>query len=236
VPMTQTTNTMAGAAASRQRSILRAALIAGIALLHVLCHHFANAWNAARPASDLHDFSTAVDQWIPYLPWTWVVYYFGDLYILLWGSYVVWNIPQRKFPRALLVFAAMIVAGALVQIAIPGRSPWPENGSAVQHWFHERVTFDPYVCLPSMHVALAVLPSCMTFDVFPARPVRILITVLAALITASTLTLKEHYALDAVAGLILALSCYAFWRWPGRRMNDRISTGALHDDRQTHAL
>jgi ribonuclease HII len=132
------------------------------------------------------------------------VYYVGDLYILFWGAIVVWKMPHREFTRAIPVYGAMIIIGALMHIVFPGRSPWPENGAFVQRWFHEQITFDPYVCLPSMHVALTVLPACMTFDVLSSRSVRIVSTVLAALITVSTITLKEHYALDAVAGTLLA--------------------------------
>jgi membrane-associated phospholipid phosphatase len=224
------------AGGTRPGGIARAGLISGNIALHTICHDIVNAWNAKRPSSDFHDFSTSIDQWIPYVPWTWVVYYFGDLYILFWGSYVVWKMPHRDFTRTILVYSVMIIAGALMHFALPGRSPWPENGSWVQHWFHERITFDPYVCLPSMHVALTVLPTCMTFDLFSARPVRIVTTILAVLITVSTLTLKEHYALDALAGILLGLICYAFWRMPRRRTHDVIPTGLSHDDRQTQPL
>jgi hypothetical protein len=191
---------------------IRAALISMNILLHTACHDLVTAWNAARPSRDFYDFSTPLDRWIPYLGWSWIAYYFGDLYILLWGSFVVWNMPSRQFFWAVPVYSVMIIAGALTHFALPGYSPWPEQGSLVQHWFHEHITFDPNVCLPSMHVALTVLPTCMAYDVFHSRVVHILCTVAAVLITVSTVTLKEHFVLDALAGLLLGLLFYVVWK------------------------
>jgi len=190
----------------------RLALISGNVFLHTACHDIVNAWNASRPVSSYYDLSTTLDAWIPYIPWTWTVYYFGDLYILLWGSYVVWKMPPRGFPRSVIVYSGMIIAGALIQLALPARSPWPLDATFVQQWFHRQITYDPYVCLPSMHVALAVLPASMAFDVFSSRAVKITSAVLAALVSVSTVTLKEHYIVDVGAGVILALFFYALWK------------------------
>jgi hypothetical protein len=37
----------------------------------------------------------------------------------------------------------------------------------------------------------------------------------ALLITVGTLTLKEHFVLDAVAGVLLALATWRWWHAPG---------------------
>jgi membrane-associated phospholipid phosphatase len=77
---------------------------------------------------------------------------------------------------------------------------------------HNLISMRPYACLPSMHVALSVLPVCILYSVLKSIWIRIFSTLLAVLITVSTLTLKEHYFLDALAGLLLALIFYGFWR------------------------
>jgi membrane-associated phospholipid phosphatase len=195
---------------------LRAALIAGNIALHTGLHDTVTALNAARPPSAFYDFALPIDGWIPYISWTWVIYYFGDIYILFWGSIVVWNLPSRQFYRAVAAYTAMIVVGAALHLALPGVSPWPEGGSAVQQWFHENITYDRNVCLPSMHVALALLPSCMTFDAFRSRTAGAVAIAIAALVAISTVTLKEHYLLDVIAGVFLALVVYAIWKRPGR--------------------
>lgn len=201
---------------SRPSRALRAALIAGNIALQTVLHDVVTAINGARPPSAFYDFALPIDGWIPYVGWTWVIYYAGDLYILFWGSFVVWRMPSRQFYRAAVAYAAMIVAAAATQLVLPGISPWPEVGSAVQQWFHERVTYDRNVCLPSMHVALALLPSCMTFHVFRSRTVGVVSMVITLLISISTVTLKEHYVLDVIAGAAVALASYAYWKRQGR--------------------
>jgi membrane-associated phospholipid phosphatase len=212
--------------------IVRATLIAVNVVLHTVCHDLVTAWNAVRPSSNFHNFSTSIDHWIPYLGWTWIFYYFGDLYIFLWGSCVVWKMPSRQFYRAVAVYSIMIVLGALTHFVVPAYSPWPDHPSPIQVWFHEHITFDPNVCLPSMHVALTVLPTCMTFDIFSSRTVKILAFLSAVLITVSTLTLKEHYAMDAIAGLVLALVSYVVWKLPDRRTRWPLAKSAVSGEEQ----
>lgn len=219
-----------GAGDLRPGRAARAALISGIIALFFAIHDAVTAINAARPPGAIHDLSLPVDGRIPYLAWTWVIYYFGDLYILIWGSIVVWKMPSRQFTRAVIAYAVMILIGAGVHLALPGRSPWPDDGSVVQHWFHEVVTNDRNVCLPSMHVAFALLSACMTFHVFRSRSAGVVALVLTVLISASTLTLKEHYALDVAAGALLALAVYAAWKVSdGTPPRHTPGNGASHD-------
>jgi membrane-associated phospholipid phosphatase len=203
-------------ASLRPPRTLRAVLISANIALHIAVHDLVTGINAARPASVFRDLALPIDGQIPYVAWTWVIYYFGDLYILFWGSYVVWKLPSRQFSRAVVAYTVMILVGAAIHLAFPGRSPWPEEGAAVQHWFHEQITYDRNVCLPSMHVALTLLPTCMTFHLFRSRGVRIVVSIAALLISASTVTLKEHFVLDVIAGTVLALVVYAVWRRPDR--------------------
>jgi len=65
---------------------------------------------------------------------------------------------------------------------------------------------DPNAILKIVRGALALLPTCMTFHVFPSRTVGIVATIITALIAISTITLKEHFVLDVIAGTILALA------------------------------
>jgi hypothetical protein len=79
------------------------------------------------------------------------------------------------------------------------------------------MSLDLYACLPSMHVALTIFPTCLSFSVFRSRLIRTILVILTVLITISTLTFKEHVFLDAVTGILLALVFYAVWRSDGRR-------------------
>lgn len=63
-----------------------------------------------------------------------------------------------------------------------------------------------------MHVAFSVLTATLAVAVFRSRPVMALYVAGAAGITLSTLTLSEHYALDALGGIALGLAAAAWWR------------------------
>ena len=141
-----------------------------------------------------------IDGWIPYLSWTWPLYFGAHLYVTLWAGLLVWSLPKVKFERAVCAYVGMIVVAAVIQIAIPAEAPWPSDMESVQQFVHESLALRPYACLPSMHVALSVLPAGIGLVALESRSARTLSVVLALLITVSTLTMKEHFFLDAVVG------------------------------------
>jgi len=70
----------------------------------------------------------------------------------------------------------------------------------------------PRNCYPSLHVSMAFFTA---FHWFARDRVRFLTFLLwAILISVSTLTTKQHYAVDVLSGLILAIGVYylVFWR------------------------
>jgi membrane-associated phospholipid phosphatase len=191
----------------------RLLIMSGILLLHSVCYYFlVRVVNEQRPPSEFLNLRTVVDNWIPYLGWTWFFYYFGDLYIVFFAAYVVWKLPEAKFLRSAWIYTMMIISGALLHIALPSKSPWPVDLTYVQHWFHSSVSLNPYACLPSMHVALTILPACISLSILKPSWLKGLSITLAALIAISTITLKEHYFLDTLAGVIFALIFYLIWR------------------------
>jgi membrane-associated phospholipid phosphatase len=206
------------ALSGRQR---RVRATCGIILLHSTCYYLVNLINSRRPALDLFDFGTVIDRWVPYLNWTWVLYYSGNVYITIWAAIIFWHIPEIRLRQATYAYVGMIIVGAATQVMIPGKAPWPTVLVPPQQWVHELIAMRPYACLPSMHVALTVLPCCFGLAVLSSPWLKILSGTMAALITISTLTLKEHYFLDAAAGLVLGLVSYAYWQWGFQRIGPR---------------
>lgn len=191
---------------------IRLSTIIGIGVLHYVCYYMVNLINSLRQSSVFFNFSTVVDNWIPYFGWSWVFYYFGDVYVSLGAAIIVWRLSDKMFVRALYVYIGMIITGALIQLTLPGKAPWPNELIGAQHFVHNLISMRPYACLPSMRVALTVFPTCIIFSVTKSKLIRILSTLTAILITFSTLTMKEHFFLDTLTGLILGLSFYAIWR------------------------
>ena len=193
--------------------VFRILIIGCVVILHIGCYHAVNLLTGQRPEHVLLSFNTVVDDWVPYMGWTWTFYSFGDFYILVIGILIVWRLPGKKFVRAVYAYIGMIITGALIQLALPSKSPWPDELNSAQEFFHNLFTEHPYACLPSMHVALVVLPACILFSVTKAKWIRILSTVIVVFITISTVTLKEHYFVDAISGVLFAFLFYSLWRW-----------------------
>lgn len=196
----------------RVKWLKRLLIVISITVLNVLCFFSVNLINNRRPSSVFYEFHTIIDSQIPYISWTWIFYYFGDIFVTVWAAIILFKLSEIKFRRAIYAYTGMIITGALLQITLPGKAPWPNDLVNVQQFVHNLISMRPYACLPSMHVALSVLPVCILYSVFKSIWIRIFSTLLAVLITVSTLTLKEHYFLDALAGLLLALIFYGFWR------------------------
>ena len=193
-------------------------LILGVAVLHIFCWIMVNEINKRLPPSQLNNLSTIFDNWIPYLGWTFLFYYLGLFYISLWAFFIVWKLKEKKFLRVLYTYTAMILTGALLEIAVPAHSPYPAYMNSVQQFIHEKSYSGPYACFPSMHVTLTVLPALILFSVIKSKWTRFLSTLMAVLIVASTLTLKEHFFIDTLAGVIFAFIFYGFWRFDLKKL------------------
>lgn len=210
----------------------RLLLMSGVVILHLACYNFlVRDINGQRAPSELLNLQTVVDSWIPYAGWTWFFYYLGDLYIVFFAAYVVWKLPEAKFLRSVWIYIVMIIFGALLQIALPSKSPWPESLASVQHWFHISFSINPYACLPSMHVALAVLPTCIGLRILKSFWLKALSIAMASLIAISTISMKEHYFLDSLSGVIFALLFYVIWRWDFKDLF-RLSGRSWHGNRE----
>lgn len=189
---------------------LRLSTFAAVIVFHVSVYSAVNLTNSARDPAQLWNLHTPLDAWIPYLDWTAYIYYFGDLYMGAWAAVVV-VLLERGFGRAMVTYLGMIVVGGALQVLIPASAPLPADPHWLQARVHE-VSIAPYACLPSMHVALSVLPALLSLHVLRSRLARGAAIGAAVLITISTVTTKEHFVVDPVAGLALAGLAYAFWR------------------------
>lgn len=207
---------------SREGPSARALAASGIILLHLVCYHLVNEVNRLRPPDQLLNLDSSVDALIPYLGWTGVFYYGGDLYATIWAGVVFWRMPRRLLPATAVAYVGMILLGAATQVLLPARAPWPAAPMAIQRWTHSWSVMQPYACLPSMHVTLTAYPCCVALSVLRTRWVKTLSVVGALLIAISTLTLKEHYVLDTLAGLVLAFLSFTWWRYAVARANAAV--------------
>ncbi len=197
----------------------RLAAVPAIVLLHLGTYWVATRVNSARPEDALWPLETPIDRAIPHLGWMWPAFWLAYPYVLVGASWAIWRLPSQMVTRAVVAFAAMTVIGASIQMLLPARSPWPPDPHPIQQMVHDLKLNRPFASLPSMHVAFTVLTAL--FGVRAARGRRWLqwgFALGAALISMSTVTLKEHFVLDPVAGAVLAGAVFSWWFWGANRV------------------
>ena len=190
----------------------RLVAIAGVALLHLLAYLAVTRVNAARPAHALWNLSTTLDAAIPHLPHTWPLYWLVYPFVPIVGGLALLRMSDPAFRRAVAAYAVMLLAGAAIQLLIPARAPWPAEPAPMQQIYHASGLVLPYANLPSMHVAFATMTALVFSSVSRSPAARAAAGAGALAITVGTLTLKEHFVLDAASGVLLALAAWSWWR------------------------
>lgn len=167
---------------------------------------------------------SAWEQRIPWLPQT--VWPYLAQYPLLVVVYARCADLVRCTRFLYAVLLAQAVA-AVMFLAWPLRYPreafaaaWPPDAlsAAVADWV--RTMDAPINCLPSLHVTSCLF--CMLLAGRGHAPWKLACHGVALASMASTLTFKQHYAIDLPAGAVLAL---AAWWFAGWRLRDAASTG-----------
>lgn len=156
---------------------------------------------------------TAIDLAVPFWPASGWLY--ASVYLLLLCTFVA----MRDFGQtSRFLYACLFAqaAAAAIFIAYPTVYPrelfpvpadtHPLNAALVDFW---RQLDAPANCLPSLHVAVTFL--CLA----TLQGIRSILAIAAgALLCLSTLTFKQHYFADVLAGLALGVLSHAmFFRW-----------------------
>ncbi|MCI0490891.1 MAG: phosphatase PAP2 family protein [Blastocatellia bacterium] len=148
-----------------------------------------------------------VDTAVPFMAWTVWIYIsqFGFLVYCLWLLNDSVHISRTLYSMglaSLLSFSVFI----LYPTTFP-RAPRNARGLTAEafEWLYRLDS--PSNCFPSLHVALGFL--ALSGVIAEKKRARWLALVWAALIWASTMTTKQHYFVDIVAGLGVGLLCRA---------------------------
>jgi len=203
---------VAPATAGTTGRLARLRVIGALLALYLGSYLLVTRFSASLPAAAVRDFALPIDARIPYVAWTWPFYWLAYPFVVLGGGGVLLALPRHAFRPAAMTVAALTLVGMLVQLALPSRAPWPDDPVAAQQLMHGAGLMLPFAAFPSMHVAYCALVSGFS-RLTPGGRVRSgagwLVT---ALVAVATLTQKEHYVLDALAGLALAGTALAWWR------------------------
>lgn len=154
-----------------------------------------------------------IDQATPFLPYTIWIYLSESL---LFVSVYVLTRDMQNVNKYLYSMAALQIVSVVIFIFWPTTFPRdlfpiPDNLDPLTHFLLNltRKSDDPSNCLPSLHVSGVYLSSFIFLDEqkkkFP------LFFSWATLVAISTLTIKQHYLLDVLAGLGMAVLFYWFF-------------------------
>jgi membrane-associated phospholipid phosphatase len=168
---------------------------------------------------------TWFDRHIAFQPgWVWP---YQSLYLIT--ATIPWLATTGlQLRRYVVSFWLVAIVGLVTFVLLPVAAPrppvaTPSSGMSIL------LSYDgPYGDFPSLHAGFLVLTLAFGFRVMDCRvPIMVIMVMLAwaAVILYSTLALKEHYALDLLAGIALALAAdWLVWddRW-------RLSTKMPHN-------
>ena len=147
---------------------------------------------------------SALDQAIPFLPWTIWIYFSFFVFI---GS-TVFRVEDRLFWRFIIAssLAATIAWTIVLLYPITFDRPDPTliNGELYQRLYTFMHAADPsHITFPSLHVAVTWICNFLLWN----RTGRGLRFTLGVGISLSTLLTKQHLAVDVVGGILLAWFC-----------------------------
>jgi membrane-associated phospholipid phosphatase len=145
---------------------------------------------------------TALDQLIPLMPWTLLVYVSDYFFI---GLVLVSLKKPEPFSLAFYRMILGIMLSFIVFLMYP--TVYPRPGLPADPLWSETFLFlhfldQPTNCFPSLHVSITLIAAASLQSWRPT--LRIAAWIWAAAICLSTLTTKQHYAWDVLGGMVIA--------------------------------
>jgi membrane-associated phospholipid phosphatase len=169
-----------------------------------------------------HTPAMAVDRLVPLQP-EWMLVY-GSLYVFVACLPALVVRQGALFRRATQAYLAVMMISYLGFLWYPTVAPRPDIVAADDFaaWSLRGLygIDPPHGCFPSLHVAYSFVSALTCYRVH--RGVGIAAAMWAALIGVSTLFVKQHYAIDVIAGVLLAWAAYVIFlqRFPREEVGE----------------
>ena len=165
----------------------------------------------ANRTRTVHAPELALDRLLPLQP-VWALVY-GALYLFL-ILLPVFVVRQREhIRRTVFAYLTIWLTAYGFFVAYPTIAPRPPEviGSGFIVWGLQCLygADPPYNCFPSLHVAHSFVSALTSYRVH--RGLGIVAVLCASLVGLSTLFTKQHYILDVIAGVLLAVAACALF-------------------------
>jgi hypothetical protein len=171
------------------------------------------AWTNKVDGQPLYSLVTPLDRWIPFVKYFAVPYALWIFYIYLCLFYFLKK-DIRVYYRSVLTYIVCTLVCYIIysvfQTTVPrpvltGNDPFTE---LVRYLYNRD---QPYNCFPSIHCFSSYMVARMTFaSEFRNKRNMTLIGGMSALIVLSTLFIKQHAVLDAIAAFLLVEAVVPF--------------------------
>lgn len=155
----------------------------------------------------------AIDRAIPFLPWT--IWIYQSTVPFMFIIYLLIQNPDT-LNRMVYAFCALLLSSAIIFYFFPTTVPRdlypiPKKTDAWTRWNFEKLreVDKPVNCVPSMHVSMTIL---FTFLLWQEQQHLLPYFALFGLaIIFSTMTTKQHYAIDVITGAIFGIGSYSIF-------------------------
>ncbi len=161
-----------------------------------------------KPRGSVHVLETTVDDWIPLIPA--FVFPYVSLYTLLAVSlWRFWKADMGMFKLAALAVFIDLALSYLIYVFFQTKIERPvitgsDISSDVLRWVYS--VDKPFNAFPSLHTSLSAL--CTLLWRKAGSNVWLIILLWALLIIASTVLVKQHYIVDVLGGMAVAILSY----------------------------
>jgi len=158
------------------------------------------------------NFLTNLDQKIPFIPEFIYIYFSLYLMFILYFGFFLQLFNKREiWTKIIPAIGTMLIIAFIFFIVVPSNYPRPKISSDTNSITYKLLVFlyqtdPPNNTTPSLHVASSTLLALIAYD--KSKIIGIVLTIWALLITLSTLFVKQHYLIDVIAGILLALFCW----------------------------
>ncbi len=163
-----------------------------------------------------------LDSWIPFIPAT--IFFYVTIYFFWLPPIISKNVNVQQYARIIAAVALAFVITFALHIIIPSSYPRPilsadaVNTSWTQYFVQKIYNSDlPNNTFPSSHVVAAVTLMIMAYPYLRKKAFTAYAS-WGALISLSTLTVKQHYIVDVAVAIAVAIfSAWIIKRyWPDR--------------------
>lgn len=217
-------------------------------IAHSLNTHVNYLW---MPSVDRWLFGTLPTSWLQHHWWhgqvRWYDFAFYIFYMLhfilpLGLAIAVWKLRDRFYWQYVSSYVVLSFSGFLTYLAFPAAPPWmasdkgliePITRISSSVWYalgihdfpsiYNKLAPNPVAAVPSLHAGYATLFVILMYRLFGPRWA-LASTIYPIMIYIGTVYQGEHYAIDAILGIMYAIASYllvdaAFNKW--RRRNSR---------------